>query len=83
MVGTDGPTSSPDQALSLDFNGFQEQSQSSVPMEICNQSQDSSALDFDTNIFSVVLRSENDSPPQRGMKKIKERQAYDYQANFA
>ena len=52
-------------------------------MEVNHQSQDTSALDFDTNLFSIVLRDENDSPPQRMVKKIKENQAYDYQPNVA
>ena len=52
-------------------------------MEVYHQSQDTSALDFDTNLFSMVLRNENDSPPQRMVKKIKENQAYDYQPNVA
>ena len=35
------------------------------------------------NLFSIVLRNENDSPPQGIITKIKENQAYDYQPNVA
>ena len=70
---------------SLDFRGFSAPPQANfvIPMEVNHQSQDTSALDFDTNLFSIVLRDENDSPPQRMVKKIKENQAYDYQPNVA
>ena len=75
----------PETSSSPDFHGFTAPPHTSmvIPMEVAHQSQDTSALDFDTTLFSVVIRSENDSPPQRGVKKIKERQAYDYQPNVS
>ena len=38
---------------------------------------------FSKVLYSIELRNETDSPPQRMVKKIMENQAYDYQPNVA